>query len=78
LFNVGSGLDPEDRGILDMIILGEPEDGPSSSLANKLENITESDLNTTISIGPLTYRLVELGIYNILANELTANTTFLS
>jgi hypothetical protein len=77
--SIGSGLSPESRGILDMTILGEAEDGPPSSPANTLTTITQPDnTNITISFANLTEMLAEDLIYFILASEVTANQTFIS
>jgi hypothetical protein len=77
--SIGSGQSLQDREILSMSILGGPEDGPPSSPANSLTTFYQiGNTTSTISLASLTDGLVELGIYNILVNELVANSTFIS
>jgi hypothetical protein len=77
--SLGSDLSPQDRGIFNMTILEAPGDGLPSSPANSLTTITQLDnTNATISFGLLTDRLPELGIYFILSNEASPNSTFIS
>jgi hypothetical protein len=78
--SIGSGLSLQDRGLLDMTILGEPQDGPPSSPANRLipDDSNPGGINTTISPALLTGIVAELLIYNVVANELYTNSTFFS
>jgi hypothetical protein len=78
--SIGSSLSLQDRGLLNMTILGEPQDGPSSSLANRLVpyDSTNGEVNSTISLALLTGVVAGLLVYNVVSNQAAANSTFFS
>lgn len=75
LMGIDSPHAQEERGVLTMDILGEPDDGPPDSIAHSMIILDPEGLNEYHSIGNLTDRLLELLVFTSLTQNMVVNAS---